>query len=225
MLHQTAKEIICLLAHEVGILTVPKAVSAVLRQVYVQAHAGTVDVRAGFRHKGTVQAMSAGDGTYRKLKGHDVVRRCQRLVIAEADLMLSGRLLMMRALSHKTHVLQRKHYVSSRILAKIQRSHVKESCLLHGFCGRHGIVIGVKQEKFTFRSHLKAVAKLLQAVHRTAKHVSGISLKGFSVLTVHVAYHSCDLSLLRSPGERLKGPRDGMKIQIRLVFPYKTLDG
>ena len=51
-------------------------------------HARTIDSIYRFGHKGCMQTMTLGNGLYSQLEGHDIICRCQSLVILKINLVL-----------------------------------------------------------------------------------------------------------------------------------------
>ena len=68
-------------------------------------HAGAVASRLGLRHKSGMKAVTFCDGLYRQLKGHNIIRRFQGVIISEIYLMLCRSRFMMGGFNNKSHIL------------------------------------------------------------------------------------------------------------------------
>ena len=169
--------------------------------------------------------MSPCNGANCQPEGHNVISSLQRLIVVKINFMLGRCFLMMRSLDFKSHILQIHYNVASGILAKIQRTDIKKSCLLLSLSGRHCIFVCIKQEEFTFRLNFQRIPKLLCLRHRALQCQPGVSFVRQSVRAINITQHAGYFSLLRSPWENFKGRQIWIQIHIRLFHAHKTAYG
>ena len=129
-------------------------------------HTGTVYAEFRLGHKSGMQSVPAGDRLDRQLKGHDVIGSGQRLVIAEVNLVLGRRHLMVGSLDLEPHFLQCQHHIPPCIFSEIHRPQIEIAGLLMGDRRRHRIFIRIKKKKLTLRPDLESIAQLLCLFHR-----------------------------------------------------------
>ena len=132
---------------------------------------------------------------------------------------------MVRRLHSKPHLLQIQNNITTYILCHIYRAHIKIPGHFPGVCRGSAALICVKQEKFTFRAHMEGVSHSLSLFQNLLQHIPGIALKRFPVGTVNVTNQAGNLSLLRPPGEYLKGIIIRIQIHIRFLNPNKSVYG
>ena len=130
--------------------------------------------------------MTLRDRFHCQLKGHDIIRCCQRVIISKINLMLRRRHLVVGRLDLKAHRLQCQHHIAPCILAEIYRTEIKIARFLVRDGGRLPVVVRVVEEKLTLRSHVKLIAHLLCLFQHTLQHVARISLKRGAVRTINI---------------------------------------
>ena len=132
---------------------------------------------------------------------------------------------MMGCLDDESHILQVHDDVTTGILTEVQRSDVEISGLFVGVGRRHGIFIGIEQEKFTFGTYLERISHILSLLHRTLQHIAGIAFKRLGVGAIDITDHTRHLALLGSPGEDLQRRQIRIQIHIGFLDPGEAVDG
>ena len=84
-------------------------------------HAAAVDAENRLRHERRVQAVAIGDVLHHEPERAHVIRRDQRIVVTEIDLVLAWSHFMMCSLDMKPHLLERKDDLAADVLAQIDR--------------------------------------------------------------------------------------------------------
>ena len=188
-------------------------------------HAGTIHTIFRFWHKGCMKTMALRDGFDHKFKRANVICCLQRLVIFEINLMLCRRIFMVGRFHFKSHILQRQYHISSGIFSKIQRSHIKISCLLMGDGSRHSIIIYMVQEELALWSHIKGIAKGGCFADHFFQDIPGISLIAGAVRTIHITDQAGYFPLLGSPWKCRKCTVIRIQIHITLFHANKSFCG
>ena len=169
--------------------------------------------------------MTLCNRLHRHFKGHNIICSSQSVHVFQINLMLGRSQLMVRRLHSKPHLLQIQNNITAYILCHIYRAHIKIPGHFPGVCRGSAALICVKQEKFTFRAHMEGVSHSLSLFQNLLQHIPGIALKRFPVGTVNVTNQAGNLSLLRPPGEYLKGIIIRIQIHIRFLNPNKSVYG
>ena len=88
------------------------------------------------------------------------------------------------------------------------------------------VLVGVEQEKFTLRPHVKTgETHILRLTQDLFQQSPGIPLKGGAVGLVHIADKARGPAFVVVPGENKKGVQIGIQVHIRFLDAYKALDG
>ena len=127
-------------------------------------HAGAIYSFFRFWHKGGVKTVTLCNGFYRHLKGYDIVRSSQTLIIMKINFMLCRGHLMIGSFDLKSHIFQIHHDITPYILCKIQRTHIKIPGFFMSHCSRKSFIIQMEQEKFTFRAGIKLISHISRTV-------------------------------------------------------------
>ena len=126
----------------------------------VRVHAAAVDAEDRLRHEGRVQAVAIRHVLHDEAEGADVVRRRQRIVIAEVDLVLARRDLVMRGLDVKSHLLEREDDFAADVFAEIDRRQVEIAAGVVRLGRRLAVAAPLEQEELRLGSRLHREALL-----------------------------------------------------------------
>ena len=167
-------------------------------------HSRSIHFSFRLRHKGRMKAMSFCNNTYCHLKGCNAICNFTDLTITEINFMLCRCSFMMRRLHFHSHIFQCKNHVTSRIFSKIQRTDIQVSRLLMCHSCRISIIIGMKQEKLTFRINITGIAFILCLTCNIFQNISWTVLIWRSIRKIQITDHSGYFSLLWSPWQNRK---------------------
>ena len=182
-------------------------------------------VPEGLGHKGGVKPVLLGQCLHRQLEGHDIVGGGEGVGVLQVDLMLSRGGLVVAGLDLYAHFLQRQRDLPAGALAVVQGTQVKVSRLVRGPDRGAALLVGLEQEKFQLRPHVKVESQRLRLLQRPLEDIPGIALEGRPVRIVNIADQPGHLSVLGPPGQDGEGVRVRTQILVRLLHPDGALDG
>ena len=128
-------------------LLVEEQVLAAGEERLVRVHAAAVDPEDRLRHERRVKAVAAGDVLHDEAERAHVVRRHDRVVVPEVDLVLARRDLVMRRFDVEPHLLERQDDLAPHVLAEIDRGQVEVAAGIVRFGGRLAVGAAMKQEE------------------------------------------------------------------------------
>ncbi len=107
-----------------------------------------------------MQSVSDRDVFHHKSKRTDVIRRRQHIVVAEIDLVLAGRDLVMRGLDVKAHRFERQHDLAAHVLALVHRTQIEIARAVVRLGRRHAVFrLEEKELGFGPRVHREALRR------------------------------------------------------------------
>ena len=195
-----------------------------MEQRHVDVHSGARNAVDRLGHEGSMQAVALRSGLDDLLKGDDVIRRDQRLIVLEINLVLAARHLVVAGFDFKAHVLEHHAHLAAGDFALVGRTQVEVTALVIGAGGRLAGIVGMEQEELQLRPDVEFIAHLAGALQHAFEHIAGVALKGPAISGINVADQAGDLSLL-APGQDTEAVRIGIEAHIALLDAGKALDG
>ena len=192
-------------------------------QVGVHARPGVLAERLG--HERRPDALLEGDLLDDGAEGHDVVGRRECVGIAQVDLVLPGRALVMAELHRDAHVLQQR----DRGPAKVVGGAVWDVVEVAAVVDRHGsdplALRRVQQEELDLGVGVEGEPQVGGPAQGPAQDVARVGETGLPVRGEQVAEHSRGARVLPAPRQHLEGRRVGLDEHVGLIDAGEALDG
>ena len=128
MLHDAADKAIRLFTKSIFIIWVLENINSITAKRHINMHTGTIDSKFRLRHKCCMQSMPLCNRLNNQLKCHNIISRCQCLIIPEIYLMLCRCRFMMGGFNLKSHIFQCQDHIPPCILSQIKRPKVEVAC-------------------------------------------------------------------------------------------------
>jgi len=125
VLEDPCDEGVCRFGEVELVVLVVEGVLAVLEQREVRVHARAVDARDRLGHERRVEVVLCGDGADDGAEGADVVRRRERVVVFEVDLVLAPGNLVVARFDLEAHILEAVDDVTSNVAREVFRCEVE----------------------------------------------------------------------------------------------------
>ena len=204
----------------------------VLNVPFIPGFHGNIDMHAvpcfsrhGLWGKIGVQTVAQGNGLHNGTEVHGIVRRSQRIGVAEVDLVLPRPLLVVGAFRQNSHAFQRQADFPPYIFTPVLRCNVQITCPVKGLCGRRAVFIGFKQVKFKFRPEEDCQTLCGRRSDGLFQNPPAVQRKRRAVRAENPAEHPDNLPCGRTPGERGQGGRDRNEKQIGIFRTAKPGNG
>ena len=193
-------------------------------QRHVRVHARAVDAVDRLGHERRVQAVPDRHVLHDEPERADVVRRRQHIVVAEVDLVLAGRHLVVRRFDVKAHGFEREHDLAPHVLAHVHGAQVEIAGGVVRF-GRRDAVPGLKQEELGLGPGLHRVAPGRRHRDDVLERRARAADEGRAFRRVDVADHPRDLLAGRAgPRKDAERRQVGPKVHVRLFDADESLD-
>ena len=155
----------------------------------------------------------------------DVVRRLQRVGVAEVDLVLAVRDLVVRRLDLESHLLEHVHDRAPRVLAEVHRREIEVRADVVRLGRRLAVRPALEHEELGFhpRVHRVAHARRASAITRFSAP-RGSPANGVAVGHVDVADQPRDAILRIAPRKDRNVVEVGREQHVRLLDPHEPLD-
>ncbi len=141
--------------------------------------------------------------------------------MAQVDLVLAVRRLVVRGDDADSHLLEREYNLPSQIAGDVKGCQVEVSTPVEDL-RRVGVL---EKEELNFRAGVEGIALFGGFLEIPFQHVPGIALEWFHVGGVDVAENTGYRVLLGPPGKYFKGGQVGNGEHLPLVGPYKAQHG
>ena len=193
------------------------------RHVRVHARAGMVGER--LRHERRVDALLDRHLLHHQPERHDVVGGGERVGVAQVDLLLPGRPLVVAVLHRDAHRLQHR----DRRPAEVMGDAVRSVVVVAAGIDRHRLLPRLgplpEQEELDLRVRVEGEPELGGPGQVALEHPAGVGVGRRPVGQQDVAEHPGDPGVLAAPRQQLE--RGGVRAQdhVGLVDPGEPLDG
>ena len=177
-------------------------------------HTGTICFCLWLRHKCGMKSMAFCHNTNCHLKSCNAVGNLTNLAITKINLMLCRSGFMMGRFNFISHVFQIQHHITSCIFSKIQRTDIQISRLLMCHSRRIAIVIGMEQEKLTFRIDITGIAFFLCLACHVFQNISRTVFVRCTIRKIQITDHSGYFSLLWTPWQNCKSIQYRAEIKV-----------
>jgi len=132
------------------VVLVVEGVLAVLEQREVRVHARAVDARDRFGHERRVEVVLCGDGADDGAEGADVVRRRERVVVFEVDLVLAPGNLVVARFDLEAHILEAVDDVTSNVAREVFRCEVEIAAVVARLRRCTSLLVFFEEEELRF---------------------------------------------------------------------------
>jgi hypothetical protein len=155
---------------------------------------------------------------------HDVVRRGQRVGVAQVDLLLPGRALVVAVLHRDAHRLQHLDRGAPEIVRDEVRCVVEVAAGVDRLRRHPRLGLLLEQEELDLRVDVEGEPEVGGPAQRALEHPPRVGVGRRAVRHQDVAEHPAHAERLAPPGQQLE--RAGVRLgdHVRLVDPGKTLD-
>ncbi len=187
-------------------------------------HARALHAGERLRHETGVDALALRGLLHHEPDGHHGVGHRERIGVAEVDLVLARRVLVLGVLDGDAHLLEREDTALTEVTRHVGGGELEVRARVEG----HGRVrrIGVGEvEVLDLRGGEEGESLLAGAVEVPAQHVPGASLEGSPVEVEDVAEDPGDGCLVGVPGKDLERLGIGSGQHIALLDPGESVDG
>jgi hypothetical protein len=175
-------------------------------------------------HEGRVDALRQRHLLDDRPEGHDVVRRAQGVGVAQVDLVLTGRALVVAELDRDAHVLEHRDRRASEVVAGAV-GHVVE---VAGVVDRDGPPVGaglrLEQEELDLGVGVEGEAEVRRLVEGPLEHVPRVGEARRPVGHLDLAEHPGRPGRVSAPRQDLEGRGVGLGQHVRLVDAGEALD-
>ena len=169
---------------------------------------GDIDVQAaarmagkGLRRKIRRQTAAHGDGLHHRAEGHRMVRRRERVGIAEIDLILPRALLMVGAFRLDAKLPQRQADLPADIFTFVGRGDVHIARVVIGAAGGVAAFVGFEQVKLHLCAKGEGDPSLLRFTDGVFQQITGVGVQNRAVRVGDVAEHPHHPAAFRTPGQ------------------------
>ena len=178
------------------------------------------------RHERRVDALAQRDLLHHVPERHDVVGGGERVGVAQVDLLLAGRALVVAELHRDAHRLEHRDRVAPEVVADAVRDVVEVAALVD----RHRRLPGRRAGRGTGRTRSRGGCRRRSPGRRPSASVRlrtwrGSAYDGVPSGQQDVAEHPGGARRLGAPRQDLEGPRVGLGEHVRLGDPGEALDG
>ncbi len=186
----------------------------------MQAAARRVGERLG--QEGGEQAARRRHGFDDPLEGNEIIRRFERVRVAEIDFVLAGPLLVVRGFRLDAHFLERQADLTADVFRLVQRCDVEIFAVVVRDGGRVPGLVHLEQVELAGGAHRDRIARLARALERLTQHMAAVTLERAAVRILDVAVEADDAALRRAPRQNGQRGRIGEEQQIAVVHVQKA---
>ena len=168
-------------------------------------HRAAPVLREGLGHERRVDPVLPRGLLDHDAVGHEVVGHRQRVGVAQVDLVLAGRDLVVAELDADPHGLQRVDRLAPEVVLQLVGGVVEVPALVQ----RRRVVRPLEQEELHLRVHVEAEPEVRRPRQVAPQHLPRVSLEQLPLRRVDVAEHPPDPRPLRHPRQHLERRRSG----------------
>ena len=188
-------------------------------------HTAAVPVRQGLGRKAGAQAILRRHRADHRAEGDGVVRRRQRIGIAEVDLVLARSALVVGALRLDAHLLQHQADLPADMLSLVVGGDIHVAGLVVGDGGGPAVFIELEEIEFHLRAEGEVAALGGGIGHGFFQDAAGVPLEGPAIGVENIAEHPHDLALLRPPRKLDQRGRVRPQQQVGTGLAAKAING
>ena len=187
----------------------------------ILADSGEVDVHSVARlvcqRLGSEIGIQPVPGRHRihsRPEGHGVIRRSDRVCIAEINFVLAGALLMVRAFRSDAHAFQRQADLPADVLPLISRGNIHISGVVIGDAGGLAVLIPAEQVKLHLRAEGERQPRRLCILHSLLQQAPGVRLNDLTAGAADCAEHPHHAPMIGPPWQHAERARVRLQKQI-----------
>ena len=218
MLEQTGDVAVCRVGQLLLTLGIEEDVLALARQRLVAVHARAVLTEDRLRHEGRVQTELCGDGADHVPERDQHVSALERVGVAEVDLVLADRDLVVRGLKMEAHRVQHVVHGAPYLNALVHRTDVEVAGLVVRIDGGVALGVVVEDEELGFRADAHLEAHLLGVGDDGLECHAGVADERRAIRVSDVAddaRHVAGRAL--KPRNHLERIEIGLEVHVRLL--------
>ena len=137
-----------------------EGVSLPFEERLVCVHPRAVFVGQGLGHERGIYVVRHCDFLHHEAIGHRVIGHCERVCVAQVDLVLAGSCFVVAVLDADAHLFQREHRLAAEVGCRIERCQVEIAAAVE----HRRVVRGLEVEKLQFRTDVECVAQVCCAL-------------------------------------------------------------
>ena len=173
------------------------------------------------RHERRVDAVRQRDFLHDEAVRHGVVGHRQRVGVAQVDLVLARRDLVVAELDADAHLLERHDRLAAQVAGDVERRQVEVAALVEA---APAAVRRLEVEVLQLRADVERVAEVRRALELPLQHEARVALERRAVRVLDVAEHARDAALARAPRQDGERRRVGHGDHVGLVDAREPLD-
>ena len=208
-----------------GIGRVVEGVAVALEQRQVRVHRRPGLVAERLRHERRVNALLQRNLLDDEPHRHQVVCRRQSIGIAQIDLLLARRDLMVTELDADPHPLEHRDGLPAEVVTEVVRRLVEVATGVYRLrqhqLGRRSFP---QEEELHLGMHVERKAEIGSLLHHPTKDVSWVGVRRRAVRHQDVAVHPRRTRCFATPRQHLERRRVGSGEHVRLVHTREALD-
>ena len=201
-----------------------EGVGVALEEREVGVHPRPRVLGEGLGHEGGIDALLEGDLLDHRAEGHDVVRRRQGVGVAQVDLVLARRALVVAELHGDAHRLEHRDGRAAEVVAVAAGHVVEVAGLVDGLGPLAGEPALLEEEELDLGVGVEREALVGRLGERALEHVARVGHARGAVGQGEVAEHPGGAGVLAPPRQDLEGARVGLGEHVGLVDPGEALD-
>ena len=203
---------------------VVEGVGVALEQREVRVHARPLHVASGLGMNVACTPASKRHLPHDEPERHDVVGHGQRIGVAEVDLVLARRVLVVAVLHRDPHGLERVDRALAQVGGHVRGGEIEVRRLVERARGLRGVGVG-EVEELHLRGGVEAEAALAGLVEVAPEHLAGVALERGAVDVGDVAEHPGRRAVGVGPREQLEAVGVGAGQHVALLHPAEPVDG
>ena len=208
------------------VLRAVEGVGLALEQTHMGVHGRAGILRERLGHERGAHTLTEGHLLDQVPKRHDVVGHRQCVRVAQVDLLLSGRPLVVTELDRDTHLLEGVDGVPAEVGCRIMHGLVEVAAVVGGHRDRTVVGAGLEEEELDLRMHVAGEPQIAGFGQLPAKHVAAVGPRRRTIRHGDIAEHPRRVVLARArcPRQHLERRRIGADHHVGFRHPGETLD-
>ena len=212
------------LGEPVAVVLVDERVALALPQRDVGVHARALHAGQRLGHEGGEDALLARHLLDHHAGRHHGVGHGEGVGVAQVDLVLAARVLVLGVLDGDAHLLEHQHRAPAQVAREVGHGQVEVGAGVEGDRAPLGVGVGEVEELHLGRGE-EGVAGGPGPLERPAQGVAGVTLERRAVEVGDVAEDAGHLRVVVVPGQQLEGLGVRAGQDVGLLDPAEAVDG